>query len=62
MTLIELLVAYRDDVRKHGRKQAEMFLHESCEPALWEHIIASVSDEGRFIDAEGYDFHDEAST
>jgi len=56
MTLIEVLAFYRDQVRLEGRKKANMFLREACEKYLWEHIQASVSDEGKFIDAYGEEF------
>lgn len=57
MTLIEVLAFYRDQVRVEGRRKADMWLHEACDEKWWEDIKASVSDEGKFLDAEGYDFN-----
>jgi hypothetical protein len=57
MTLIEILAMYRDLVHNHGRDIANTWLQDVCEEDLWDHIVESVSDEGAWIDAEGYPFN-----
>lgn len=57
MTLIEILAFYRDLVRVESRREADVWLRETCDEKLWDDIKASVSDEGKFLDAEGFDFN-----
>jgi hypothetical protein len=49
MTLIEIMIAYRNSVRNYDRSYAERHL-QCCDPMLHDHIRASVSDGGDFID------------
>ena len=52
MTLIEVLCAYCDAVKNHGKLMAERIL--TCvDPVLKSHIRDSVSDSGEFINAYG---------
>lgn len=52
MTLIEVLIAYRNAVKLYGKERAANVLL-STPSLLWEDIIYSVSDQGDFIDAYG---------
>lgn len=53
MTLIEILIFYREAVRDHGRKLADVWLHGVCDPYLWNHIYNSVDDTGAFLSVDG---------
>jgi hypothetical protein len=53
MSLIELMLAYQEILRREGRTEALVFLQHTCEQALWSHIPDSFDDHGNFTDAYG---------
>ena len=53
MTLIEILIAYRDAVRENGRQYADVWIKGVCDESLWSHISESVSETGMFLQADG---------
>jgi len=54
MTLIEIMIAYRDKVWQHGRESGSKFLDGVLtDVSLKQPIIDSVSNEGYFIDSCG---------
>jgi hypothetical protein len=57
MTLIEIVLHYRELVREEGRAAAEKFIGNSCDPQTHWDIRMSVNDDGEFIDAFGKPFN-----
>ena len=53
MTLIEILIAYRDAMRENGRQYADTWLIGVCDELLRSHISESVSETGMFLNADG---------
>jgi hypothetical protein len=53
MTLIEVLLCYRDMVRVLGRTVADQFIEGACDSKIWNDIKLSVDDDGIFVDGGG---------
>lgn len=53
MTLIEILLQYRELVRDLGRNAANEYLTRVCDISLHVHIRDSVDELGDFVDATG---------
>jgi hypothetical protein len=53
MTLIEVLLCYRDMVRVHGKAKSDQFIEGVCDPKIWNDIKLSVDEDGSFINADG---------
>lgn len=51
MTLIEVLLYYRELVREGKQEEGIAFIHCACEEHLWTDIEASVDKKGNFITA-----------
>lgn len=52
ITLIELLIWYRDLVKEKGREEADKQMHRACDTSFWPHIELCVDDDGQFISAK----------
>lgn len=52
MTLIELLIWYRDLVKEKGREEASKLMHRSCDSLFWPYIEMCVDEDGQFISAK----------
>ena len=52
MTLIEILLCYREHVRQRGAQAGYLWLETAVEPELIPHLVNSVNGNGEFIDAE----------
>jgi len=53
MSLIELICSYAEIVKEKGRVAGEVFLYNTCEHTLHQHIRDTVSDDGSLVDAFG---------
>jgi hypothetical protein len=49
MTLIEVLATYRFDLLKHGRKYANNYVKDICEPLIANSVIETFNEDGSFV-------------